>query len=101
VLLPGAAERVQGTSRWRFYKTHTSGEFKLHGLQAGFAFVFAPGFADPDYAAADRTERLVIEDDLHHLAAAEMERAAKAKTLFGGIEDQTRNPLVCAGRRYH
>src|SRR5579864_7005248 len=69
----------------------------LHGLQASLPFVFGAGLANPNDAAAHSTERFVVEYDLDDLAAAQMERAAKAKAFLGGVDHKAGKAFGAAG----
>jgi len=59
-------------------------------LEANFAFLFGPGFGDPNHAASHRVERVLIEDDFDYLSAPQSESSAHPEPIVRGIEHKAR-----------
>ena len=67
-------------------------------LQADFTFLLGASFSDPNDAAALEVGRVVIENNLNHLAAFELDSSAQPETLLRGIEYQAGEPYRLEAR---
>jgi len=59
-------------------------------LEPNFAFLFGPGFADPNHAASHGVERVFIQDDFDYLSTPQSEISAHPEPIVRGIKHKTR-----------
>ena len=79
-------------SRWQSH---------LHRFQPGFSGLLRVCFANPDHAAAHRSQRIVIKDYFDDLPTLNPAIFAKSETLSRGIKHEARESFWTSIRIDH